>query len=252
MELDEVQIAGLARALATLEAIPDYEHPMALLRRLGGSEVVEAINILRTEYVAANKVAKSGGVALLSADAAEYWQEAQGVLAYGRLVMSMGSRAAEKALSRKCEALEESFTARVPLTEQGRFLVHDINGGNWDDRWHSTVDFSFPLLRPDLGGGLAYQQPMAEAQRTVLSAIVRPVPDAQVQQANVERRSNYLRELARGETLALAKLQKEKAKEQASEDRKAKIAAGDQKATKRIRKRDYKIVTDLFDDGSGR
>lgn len=248
MDLTEVQIAGLTRALGTLDAEPDYQHPLSLIRRIGGPEVVAEIKDVAAEYKAANLVSLTSGVTLLSASAADYWHEARGVLSYGRLVLSMGSRKAEKVLGRKCEALDESFEARVAPNERGMFLIHELEGGNWDDRWHACIDFNFPLLRRDLGGATAYKNPMSEAQRTVLGALVHPVVKREVREASVLRLRDMLLSITREKSLTLAKLQKQKAAEQASAARKAKVAAGDQKATKDLRGKMLKPVTDLFDE----
>lgn len=247
MDLTEVQIAGLALALGTLDAKPEYKNPLSLIRRIGGPEVVGEIKEVLAEYKAANLISLSGGVALLSASAADYWQEARGVLSYGRLVLSMGSRKSEKTLGRKCEALDESFEARVAPNERGMFLIHELEGGNWDDRWHACIDFNFPLLRRDLGGATAYANPMSEAQRAVIGALVHPVVERDVRDASVQRWGEMLLSITREKSLTLAKLQKRKADEQASAARKAKVAEGDQKATKNLRGKALKPVTDLFD-----
>lgn len=258
MKLTEVQVAGLAQALATLEATPDWKLPMSIIRRNGGDEVVDAINRLHGEYVNANKAATSP-TAFLSASSVDYWQEARKVLAYGRLALSMGSRSAEKQLGKKCEALDESFDARVPDEEKGAFQIHDINDpSTWDDRWHNCVDFNFPLLRESMLGGVpVIDSPMRQAQLDVLSGIVHPIivlADPEEESARSERvaaLSERLKSIVREDQSGVAKTQKAAAKKAKSDAHKAKVAAGDQQATRGIRGRELKPVNDLLCDGSG-
>ncbi|MES3097282.1 hypothetical protein [Sphingomonas aerolata] len=261
MELNAIQLAGLTAALATLKDRPEYSHPIPLLRRIGGDEVVKEVKSLHGEYVQANKDAESGGIAMLSGDSAAYWEEARGVLVYGRLIMSKGDKLAGKGaqtLSLKCESLDESFVHRVPPQEQGMFLVFDINstdGSNWDDRWHACRDYNFPLLRADLGGSTPVKHPMNEAQGTVLAAIVCPIPDEPTRDAKASQWGKRLRALARdaedsqtasdaaaARKIAAVRKANDTASKKAARD--ALIAAGDQKETKRRRKREYKLVKD--------
>lgn len=171
MELTDFQAAGVKLLLKKLMEDPDYAHPVPAIKRLAGAAIAELIKEERASLANYNKIAKSN-IPALSADAMDYWTEARSVLAYGRLAMSQGSRAAEKALSRKCEALEESFASRVPDSEKGHFLIYDINdlnGKSWDDRWHFCVDGNFPLLR-DQGSLAIISDVMREAQLNVLSS----------------------------------------------------------------------------------
>jgi hypothetical protein len=172
MNLTDFQTAGVKLLLRKLEGDPAYVHPMTVIRRLAGPDIAKSIKEERAALVDYNKMVKSNAP-LLSTSAMDYWTEARSVLAYGKLALSRGARAAEQSLSRKCEALEESFAHRVPDREKGHFLIYDINdmsGENWDDRWHSCVDFNFPILR-DQGSSGTIANTMREAQITVLSVL---------------------------------------------------------------------------------
>lgn len=173
MTLTEVELATLQIALTALENDPDAKLPTTTINAIIGAEWAAEIVNRRKSFIEANKAAASG-TGLLSGSAQDYWREARSVLSYGRLALSMGSRKAEVTLSRKCEALDESFLQRVPLSEQGFFLIHDIDGGNWDDRWHCCVDFYFPILRPELVGRTIMANPSRDALLEVLTEILRP------------------------------------------------------------------------------
>lgn len=171
MELTNFQAAGVKLLLKKLMEDSDYAHPVPVIKRMAGAAIAERIREEHASLVNYNKMAKSN-IPPLSADAMDYWSEARSVLAYGRLALSQGSRAAEKALSRKCEALDESFARRVPDSEKGHFLIYDINdvgGKSWDDRWHFCVDGNFPLLR-DQGSIAIIPDVMREAQLNILSS----------------------------------------------------------------------------------
>jgi len=185
--LDNVQRAAIELALKTLDENSEYKHRAAIIIQVAGEEAAEDVTELAKEYRDANAAAKANSGAMLSAEAADYWREAQGVLALGRRVKSIGSREGEKDLSRKCERLEESFSARVPLAEQGKFIQHHLEDGlGWDDRWHYTEDFAFPLLSPQFNDSLPVKNPVGEAQRVVLAALLTErEPDAQA--INIKR-----------------------------------------------------------------
>ncbi|WP_130752418.1 hypothetical protein [Sphingobium xenophagum] len=168
----EFQEARARMLLRKLVADENYTHPMSVIRRVAGQEIADRITAERDNLANYNKVAKAN-VPALSADAMHYWTEAQSVLAYGRLALSQGSRTAERALSRKCEALDESFANRVPDREKGHFLmydIHDLDGKNWDDRWLSCIDFYFPLLR-EIGTSATITNTMRVAQINILAPL---------------------------------------------------------------------------------
>lgn len=169
MELTNFQAAGVKLLIKKLMDDPSYAHPMPVIKRLAGTVIAERIREERASLLEYNKLAKSN-VPALSATAMDYWAEARAVLTYGRLALSQGSRTAERTLSRKCEALEESFAHRVPDQEKGHFLIHDINDGkSWDDRWHCCVDYNFPLLRDNHAPVIS--NVMREAQISILGSL---------------------------------------------------------------------------------
>lgn len=169
MEMTDVQRALFQRAIESLLTDPDYAHPLPQIARLCGGEAMNDIKLRQKMYAGANAEVTNSGSALLSPEASLYWKEAQRVLAYSRLVLVRGSRSAEKALSLKCETLEESFASRVPDHEKGKFLVHDPESPDrWDDRWHSCIDGNFPLLRADLQKAPTIRNPLGRAQLEVL------------------------------------------------------------------------------------
>lgn len=178
MELTEVERATLSLALSALESDPDATLPTAAINNILGLEWKGRIAEQRSVYVDANKASMSNA-ALLSSGAQDYWNEARRVLAYGRLVLSMGSRKAEKTLSRKCEALDESFPARVPDREKSMFLisrhVFTLDPDDYDDRWAWTIDGEFPLLRREfLTGCTVVANPLREAQMDILAEVLAP------------------------------------------------------------------------------
>jgi len=190
--LDNVQRAAIERALNKLNSSPNYSHTMAIIERVAGKAAAMEVAALTAEYRGANAEAKLQSRALLSAEAADYWQEAQGLLAQGRLVLSKGSREAEKAFSHKCEQLNESFAERVPEHEQRMFVIHDVQtewrhgADGYDDRWAATIDHPFPLLNPSFNDCLPVKNPVGEAQRVVLAGLLdQREPEAQV--VNVKR-----------------------------------------------------------------
>lgn len=158
----------LTAALEHLRSNAAEVFSIAAIREIMGQDGVNRVKERRGEYVAANKAASDLG-SMLSADARGWWTEAQQTLAYGRLALSKGSRRAEKALSRMCEKMEESFEARVSVRERGMFKIHNLDGTEWDDRWHYCVDHSFPLLRDEVAAGPLIANTMREAQISVLS-----------------------------------------------------------------------------------
>ena len=196
MILTEVERATLRLALAALEEDVTATLPMATLNAILGRDWASRVTERRAEFVKANR-SMSGGSSLLSASAQNYWADARSVLAYGRLVLSMGSRKAEKVLSSKCEALDESFSARVHPSERGCFLIHDLNGSNWDDRWHACVDFNFPILRVELMGQTVVANPLREAQMEGLAEVLSPpIVDAPFTSSSSVSRKHLI-ELAR-------------------------------------------------------
>ncbi len=190
--LDNVQRATIERALNKLNSAPDYSHKMAIIERVAGKEAAKEVTALTAEYRDANAEAKLQSRSMLSAEAADYWEEAQGLLAQGRLVLSKGSREAEQELSHKCERLNESFAERVPEREQQKFIIYDVQAewrhgaAGYDDRWNSTMDHRFPLLSPAFNDSMPVKNPVGEAQRVVLAGLLdQREPDAQV--INIKR-----------------------------------------------------------------
>lgn len=255
--LNDVQRVAIQRALNTLASKPDYHHPAALIARIAGQKAVAEVAKLKSEFVAANKAAKDHGGAMLSASAADYWQEAQAALAYGRMVMANPSRGREIALSKKCEDLLAGFDGRVPDSEKGKFVQYvDGDAGSWDDRWHATVDFFFPLLSSSFVTSVPIKNPQSEAQCIVLTGLL-DVPSEADRARNVSRLSDVLDRLSEERTAAEHKLaaravsqavaaRKEQEKTAKQKRHAELVAQGDQKATKRRRKRDYKPVLGLF------
>ena len=202
MELTDVERATLRLILDMLEADPNAVASTAAINRILGPTWRGRIAERSAEYVNANQVAAAGG-AVLSSSAQNYWDEAKAVLRYGRLALAKGSRKAEKALSLKCEALDESFAAQVPQQEQGMFLIsrhvftHDAK--DWDERWAWTVDHEFPLLRRELvSGAIVIANPLREAQIDVLAeALAPPAPPSASSSPNEVSPGQRLRDLVR-------------------------------------------------------
>lgn len=261
--LSDVQRAMVSRALKKLDADPTYVHPIAIIRDAAGVAAAREVTELTGEYREANKAAKENGGAMLSGEAADWWQDAQGVLAYGRLALSQGSRAAEKRLSQKCERLAESFDARVPEQDKRKFVVYDVQaewalgGDGYDDRWNWTVDHRFPLLDPQFQESIPVENPVGEAQRVILMGLLdEREPEEQV--ANSSRLTAMLTRFTEayeaGERKAdSTAYKKQKAAQKKAEAAKAKaildakIAAGDQQATKTRRGNRLKLVDSVFE-----
>ncbi|WP_156348283.1 hypothetical protein [Sphingomonas sp. Leaf34] len=155
-------------------------------------------------------------------------------------------------LSRKCENLLASFDGRVPDSEKGKFRPYiDGDPDNWDDRWHNTRDCFFPLLEVGFKGSAPVPNPLGEAQLRVLASLVEP--DGQDRSVIVQRLGGILQQYTeKGRLAEEARQNRERkvhvssAKSEAAQKRKAaraaKIAAGDQKATKALRGRKLKTV----------
>jgi predicted component of type VI protein secretion system len=177
MEITEENRILIAQLVQTLANDLEYNHSMATIKRIAGAEAARMIVEQRADLIQANKDAANNGGAALSAEAADYWEEAQKVLAYGRLALSGNDRKHKKnrALSQKCEKLAESFEARVPQNEKGKFITYDVCDPNtvWDDRWHWTADHTFPILHPQfLHQSGRISNTKGEAQRIVLSSLL--------------------------------------------------------------------------------
>jgi len=257
--LSDVRRAAIERALKTLEAKPKYVHPMALITRVAGDDAAKEVTELAKEYREANKDAKENGGALLSDEAADYWQEAQGVLRYAKIALAGNDPnfRKEKSLARKCERLEESFDARVPDSDKRKFVQYDPQSLEaQDDRWNWTVDGVFPLLSPQFNESVPVENPVGEAQRVVLMGLLdERLPEEQV--TNASRLSSMLMrfseaheaQVRKAGSVAFKKAQAAKKKAEAAKKqviREAKIAAGDQQATKASRSQRLKAVDDLF------
>lgn len=257
MSLTDVERALIERALDRLAQGDEHAHKISLIERIAGKAAADEVRALRKDYKEANDAAKEHGGAMLSAEAADYWQEARGVLAYGAMVMANPSRGRELALSRKCEHLLASFEQRVPAIEHGKFRQYrDGDGANWDDRWHNTIDGFFPLLESHYSGSVPISDPMAEAQRTILGGLLSGPSPA----ANVNRLSGVLRSIAAERNAEEAKLREKLARQKradanseknarkkaAAARHQAKVDAGDQQATRARRARKMKPVDALF------
>lgn len=249
--LDDVQRAAIELALDTLDAQPDYRHSSALIIRIAGNEVAAQVAGLATEYREANKAAKEQSGALLSAEAADYWQEAQGVLRYAKVVQAGNDRdfKKEKTLSRKCERLEESFAARVPDFDKPKFVQFDPQSLDaQDERWNWCVDGNFPLLHEQFRETMPFRNPVGEAQRTVLNGLLDEREPA-VQTANVSRLRLMLsgfiderQERNRKENVALTRrVEATKKRREAAAKRAARKAKKAEKDRKKAEKEDAKL-----------
>ncbi|WP_156347442.1 MULTISPECIES: hypothetical protein [unclassified Sphingomonas] len=258
--LNDVQRAQVASALKTLEENDGYSHPVATIIRIAGKQVAMQIAQLETDYRNANDAAKEHGGAMLSPEAADYWQEAQGVLRYARIALAGNDPKyrKEKALARKCERLEEGFAARVPDCDKPKFVQYDPQSLNTqDERWNWTVDGPFPLLSEHFNGSLPIANPKAEAQRVVLATLVDQDMVEDQRPKNVSRLEAMLRRALdertvveeKAQAVAAAKADKATKREKKEKLKKAKealIASGDQKATKGKRSGQYGLVSDAF------
>lgn len=171
--MNEYQLTAAAMLLVRLEAMPDRSHSAATLNGLLAPETVARIRRREAEFRDFNSSLRSDA-GMLSGDAADYWNECKRMLAYGRLTHARGDRAMERALSVRCEKLDEGFAARVPRSEQGMFLIHELDGSNWDDRWHACMDHCPPILRPEFVSGAVPIDARREAQIEVLTDLVAP------------------------------------------------------------------------------
>lgn len=181
MKLSTVQASLARKALATLENDDAFAHPMSTIARVLGEAGASEVRQREAEYQQFNKDL-AGDTALLSPDAAAYWADWQKMYRSGQRFHAAGSGTTypkwEKAVSRMCEALDESFDARVPDNEKEKFLIYDaqrMDAGNWDDRWHACVDFFPPVLRRELLGDGRVSNPKGRAQREVLNGLLNPV-----------------------------------------------------------------------------
>lgn len=170
--MNELQLAAARLMLRALERAPDQSITAANLKSCLTHGVIQRVVDREAEYRSFNKDMNSNG-ACLSADAAAYWSDAEKMLRAGTLAHALGSRRREKAVSLACERLNESFAARVPVADRGKFLVHDLDDPNaWDDRWHACVDFLPPLLRPEFIEAPRIENARARAQFDVLSELL--------------------------------------------------------------------------------
>jgi len=255
MTLNDVERAVIARALDALVKDPAHKHSADLIRRIAGDDAAAQVALLKADFVAANKSAKQDGGSLLSASAADYWREAQATLSYGGMVLANPSPGRETVLSRKCENLQASFDGRVPDSEKGKFRPYkDGDPDNWDDRWHNTRDGFFPLLEVGFKGSAPVPNPLGEAQLRVLASLIEP--EDQDRSVIVQRLGGILHRYSEKGRLdeearqnRERKLQVSSAKSEAAKKKKAaraaKIAAGDQRATKALRGRKLKTVSGI-------
>jgi hypothetical protein len=174
--VEEIHLAGARRLLRTLEAHPHEPLDDRLIRNWLPSDLMGQIKARTVEYRAYNKEINVNPH-LLSGDAAEYWRDCQAMLRFGRRVHADDKSATQaKRLTLWCESLDESFEARVPREDQGKFMRHDLTDpSSWDDRWHACRDFEPPLLRPMSGNRIA--SPKASAQLDILRKLIDPTPE---------------------------------------------------------------------------
>lgn len=201
MALTPLQVASAQIALKALEQDPEFAHPVATIIRIAGEEVAEAIRAREAEYREYNGDV-SGDTAMLSAEAAGYWADWQKMYREGKRFHAKGSGMIypkwEKKISLMCEALDESFEARVPDNEKAKFQVYDpqrMDAGNWDDRWDACVDLFPPVLRREFLGDARVSNPKGKAQHEILSGMIAPIP-APVLPTQQSKKVD-LRELAR-------------------------------------------------------
>ena len=175
--MNDLQRASARVMLCALTDHPEVTFNLADVRRQLGGDVADKVKERADEYRQFNRDMKAGG-GDLSPDAAGFWTDTKKMLAFGNRVHADGWRgAAATKLTRMCERLEESFEARVPDVEKGKFIVYDpkrMDGGNWDERWHACRDWKPPLLREELIEGKPLANPRRQALIEVLTGIVEP------------------------------------------------------------------------------
>ncbi|MBM6577095.1 hypothetical protein KCP91_12000 [Microvirga sp. SRT01] len=197
--ITETQRALARLAISALEADPEFAHSLALLKTYFGAAVVDDIKTEDSNARNFNKTASANGAGL-SPDAADYWAEVKRVIARGKRGQAKGCRKIEKRVSIAAENCAESFDARVPDSEKGKFIRLDVRTiesfeKTWDDLW-SYVEHDPPLLRRELREASLIDHTMNHAQLQVLGSLLHEERSDE-EQARTAEASRKLREIAR-------------------------------------------------------
>lgn len=173
MITDPLQLGAIRAALRPLDLDPSFSHKMPVLARFLDKDILAQIKADEEDARAINKSAVESGL-MLSPEAALYWEEVQAQIKRGKRLQAEGTNPKlEKDISLACEALAESFEARVPVGEQPKFkhLTWENHEQEWDERW-SYVEHEPPLLRDEFSVAFTIPNVKNHAQRNVLSSLV--------------------------------------------------------------------------------
>ena len=252
----EIQRAAARLALIPLCEDATFAHPTQMLRRTFGDEVVKDIKRETAQAKEYNELAEGKGGAILTPEAATYWDEVQKLIRRGMAAQARGDQAAEEAISREAENLASSFESRVPDQDKPKFKHHDIlnSAATWDERW-SYVEHDPPLLGEAFSSSFRTEKVANHAQQTVLFALAQPPADDELIE-KMRASGLLLRKLAtenRGaETLRELKTiyRKFTPKETKKAINKSKAELNKAMGIKKIRTSSLKVVDDIFGFGT--
>jgi len=252
----EIQRAAARLALIPLCEDATFAHPTQMLRRTFGDEVVKDIKRETAQAKEYNELAEGKGGAILTPEAATYWDEVQKLIRRGMAAQARGDQAAEEAISREAENLASSFESRVPDQDKPKFKHHDIlnSAATWDERW-SYVEHDPPLLGEAFSSSFRIEKVANHAQQTVLFALAQPPADDELIE-KMRASGLLLRKLAtenRGaETLRELKTiyRKFTPKETKKAINKSKAELNKAMGIKKIRTSSLKVVDDIFGFGT--
>ncbi|WP_448538517.1 hypothetical protein [Sphingobium yanoikuyae] len=179
MSRTALQMASLRGMLEVLHKDTTVDISFKELAYYLTADEIDRIKTINREQIDAINACSSPLVPL-SCDAEAYWERAKKAMAASRLAHNLGCQKREKAASLLCEQASEFYDAVIAGTpSQVAFLEHSMRNEAqvWDDRWHNTVDFKFPLLIQQTP---AITDPLRYAQITVLEeildAVTKPSP----------------------------------------------------------------------------
>jgi hypothetical protein len=173
MITDPLQRGAIRAALRPLELDPSFSHKGPVLARFLAKDILALIKAEEEEAREINKSAAESGL-MLSPEASDYWEEVQKQINRGKRLQAAGANPKlEKDISLACEALAESFEARVPKGEQPKFKSLDPEGHKetYDERW-SYVEHEPPLLRDEFAVAFTIPNVKNHAQRNVLNDLL--------------------------------------------------------------------------------
>lgn len=249
---DAIQRAAARQALVPLCNNATFSHKTALLRRTFGENIVLEIKKEEREAKEYNKAAKEQGGAILTPEAATYWDEVQKLIKRGMAAQEKGDQAAVDEVNKASESLAASFDSRVPDHDKPKFkkLDQQRHAETWDERW-SYVEHVPPLLCDEFSSAFRIENVSNHAQQIVLLALAQPPSDDAII-INMVETGLALRKLA-SETRALDRVKELKQIFRKHATKETKKAAA--KARKETREKmgmpklrpKLKVVDGLFD-----